>query len=295
MNPQLKLDLDHIVKHAEPLLRELDNKTIFMTGDTGFYGKWMRLALDHAETVIDGMRCIEAHSHRDYRIQDLDPYLGFSRDGCSKYDYLLHFAHDHDSVENNIVGMKRVLDFAVDNKVKKVLFASSGAVDYAQHINTPKGKLGATKLLCEAMGCEYARKHGFDFLISRGYSFVGPMMNLDRFAIGQFIKQGLAGGPIRVENPSAVRSYMHAADLVINLLDLLANGGSCIPHFTGSPKPASFMAVSELVDKVVGVRLIGLGMGYIDIYAPPTETTTRVTIELEEAIARTVNYYRLER
>lgn len=281
MNPQLKLDLDHIITHAEPLLRELDGKCVIITGANGFYGKWV------TKTLMN-------YGHMswfafDTRFEDECPHM----EGGTDY-YLLHFAHDHDSVENNIVGMKRVLDFAVANKVKKVLFASSGAAAKYIDTNTPKGKLGATKLLCEAMGCEYAKKYGFDFLISRGYSFVGPMMNLDRFAIGQFIKQGLAGGPIIVENPGTVRGYLHAADLVISLLDILLRGASCVPHQTGNLRKHTMTEVASLVSDMTGAKWCIMGPGHTDTYVRSHLGDHQVTIGLEEAISRTLTFYRLE-
>jgi len=287
MNPQLKLDLDHIITHAEPLLRELDGKCVALIGFKGFYGSWWHNTISNAEKEL-GIKVATEYCHT--RIQDM------SASPLSRaVDYVLHFAHDHNSVKNNVEGMQNVLDFAVANKVKKVIFASSGAAAQYIDTNTPKGKLGATKLLCEAMGCEYAKKYGFDFLISRGYSFVGPMMNLDRFAIGQFIKQGLAGGPIIVENHCTVRGYMHAADLVISLLNILLRGVSCVPHPSGSAEKYTLLDTAKLVAKEAGTKVVLNGPSrYADTYVRSHLGNHGVTIGLEEAISRTLNYYRLE-
>ncbi len=303
MNSQLKLDLDHIIQHAEPLLRELDGRTIFLTGPTGFYGKWMNQLFERRYPC----RWWNLSS----RVQELVPAKLF--DGC---DYLLHFAHDHTNPINNIVGMQKVLDFAVANGAKKVLYASSGAVYGSNVLDAMKSKAGLieygptgtkevlanTKRFCEALGCQYAKQHGFDFLIARGFSFVGPMMNLDRFAIGNFIRDGLAGGPIKVDSPNTVRSYMHAADLVIWLLTILLRGESCEPYNVGSEDTIPLGAVAQSVSMTCSNRefsKVREGNEPATYYVPDTtkartELGLKVTIELEEAIERTIKYYRDE-
>jgi dTDP-glucose 4,6-dehydratase len=170
-----------------------------------------------------------------------------------------------------VEGTRRALALAREKQASQFLLTSSGAVYGRQppevtHIPedfplTPgqpgirnayaEGKRAAEELCIAASrpdavgGCVHAT-------IARCFAFVGPHLPLDiHFAIGNFIRDALAGGPIRIGGDGTpYRSYLYAADLVEWLLVILLNGQAGRPYNVGSEAAVS---IRELADRVAAV------------------------------------------
>jgi nucleoside-diphosphate-sugar epimerase len=205
---------------------------------------------------------------------------------------------------------------AATEGAQRTLFVSSGAVYGAQpsdlsHVDeecrfgpdplVPGAAYGEGKRLAETL-CGIAAAQGRSVTIARCFAFVGPWLPLDaHFAIGNFIGNALMNAPIEVSGDgTAVRSYLYAADLVVWLVTALLRGQSGRAYNVGSDHAVSVGELARMVGEAyrVPVHIRGAPTGKPPArYVPSVERARRElglrqTVELDDAIARTVAWHR---
>ncbi|MBF0296208.1 MAG: NAD-dependent epimerase/dehydratase family protein [Magnetococcales bacterium] len=281
-------DLDGVLGHTREVWTQLRGSRIFLTGGTGFFGRWLLASLLWANRRLDaGVRAVVMT--RDpagflARFPEAgDPCLTL-HPGDLRYSVLPagHFSHivhaatdskfdqpaEHFQIMDGIVtGTRRLLDFAVHRaEARRLLFVSSGAVygappadgspipethPTAPSTTDPAALVGNAKRLAEQMCTLYHQQFGLEIPIARCFAFVGPHMPMDSyFAIGNFIRDACGEGEeILVKGDgTAVRSYLYAADLAIWLWRLLA-AGETRAYNVGSDHAVSMKELAYFVQK----------------------------------------------
>lgn len=335
-------DLDHILEHTRPLWDELRGERLFITGGTGFFGCWLleslawandRLRLRLQAWVLtrhpDAFRRKAPHlaGHAAIHLHPGD--VRSFEFPTGHFSHVIHAATESSArlnaeqpllmLDTIVAGTRRTLDFATHCSAQRLLLTSSGAVYGRQppelsHI--PEDYAGSPdpldaasayaegKRLAELLCALYARQSGLQVKIGRGFAFVGPYLPLDRhFAVGNFIADGLRGGPIRVlGDGTPYRSYMYAADLVIWLWTILLRGQAGRAYNVGSEDAVSIAELAALVAAAfqpappVNIQQPTVPGRPAERYVPCTrrardELGLQTTIALPEAIRRTVGWY----
>ena len=141
-------DLEHILAHTSGLWEPMRGRNIFVTGGTGFFGRWIlesfaftngRLGLGARMTVLTRnpaafaarAPALAAHPHIRFIRGDVRS-LECGR--SEKYSYIIHAAAEPGSndflgtFDTIVEGTRAVLEFALGAGAERILLASSGAV-----------------------------------------------------------------------------------------------------------------------------------------------------------------------
>ena len=292
---------------------------IFVTGGTGFFGKSILDYLKrHPDFRTGDEWTILSRDPERFRMQnaallDQDRKIGFVAGDVrdfkaeGRYDEIIHAATaavttmaDDEMTSTIVEGTRHVLEFANSSRARKILLTSSGAV-YGPQVApvgedapcNPVTAYGKGKLEAERMCVE----SGLDAKIVRCFAFTGPYLNRDiHYAIGNFIRDCLAGEPIVIKGDGTPRrSYLYADDLVEWLFAVLDRGVSGRPYNVGSPEGLSIREVAERVrtalDAKNDIRVLGAPVPGTppSVYVPDVsravrELGLRVTVGLSAAV-----------
>jgi len=313
-------DLDHVLEHTQGVWEELRGARLFVTGGTGFFGRWMLetllranddLGLDGEATLLTRNPSAFAAAAPHIAGHPAVKLLGgdvtsfeFPSIACT---HVLHMATEtalagsrSSSFDTALRGTSRVLEFAAGSGVRSLLLTSSGAVYGTQPPDCERLDeefQGAPR--ADDLSAGYAHgKRAAEFLcsvaaaetdllvkIARCFAFVGPLLPLDlNFAIGNFIRDAELKDRIEVAGDGTPRrSYLYAADLAIWLWTILASGESGRPYNVGSEADLSIAELARLVADVLnpGIRVQIQGTPVTD--APPKRyvpSTARAAAEL---------------
>lgn len=340
-NP-LAADLDHILSHTDGLWEDLRDKRLFITGGTGFFGCWLLESFAWANEKLDLNASALVLTRNYEAFQENAPHLaanpaikfhiGDVRDFNfpeGEFSHIIHAAATSavatfDNIDPLMTfdiiarGSRHTLDFAAQCQARKFLMVSSGVVYGRQpsgttHISEdysgapdpadPNSFLGESKRAAECLCALYSRRYGIETKIARCFSFVGPYLQLDiHYAIGNFIRDGLNGGPIWIDGDGTPhRSYLYAADLAIWLWTILFKGKSCLAYNVGSEEGVTIAELANMVaqsfKKPVEVRIATAPApnSTPERYVPSTrraqiELGLGQHINLREAIKRTISY-----
>lgn len=292
--PLPKEDLDHVLAHTREHWGEARGKSFFITGGTGFFGMWLletfthindALALGMSATVLTrdpeafAQKAPHLTSRKDLKfirgdIQTFDFPQG-------KFEYIVHAATAASAKLNQenpllmydtiTLGTRRVLQFAEQCGVTKLLLTSSGAVYGKQPsnmLNIPESYLGGPdplspssayaegKRAAEHICSLHSRIHNYECKIARCFAFVGPHLPTNsHFAIGNFLRNAIQGKTISIlGDGTPFRSYLYAADLVTWLWVILLTGKASAAHNVGSEEMVSIRELAEIVQSATSAN-----------------------------------------
>ncbi|MFX1408974.1 MAG: GDP-mannose 4,6-dehydratase [Promethearchaeota archaeon] len=265
----------------------IKNKNILITGGAGFIGTHLVETLmkeGNYITIIDNFNdCYYtgkeenlAEVTNDYEI--LTNYKLIKGDllNDSTYyeinndiDFIFHLAahagvqysmHNAEQVtRNNILGFVNILEFALNQEVKKLVYASSSTVygnpTYTpvdeNHPKNPICPYGLSKLCCEIYADYYFREYSIPITKLRFYSVYGPRGRPD-MVIGKFLNRILQNKELKIYGDGEqLRDFTYISDIVNGLILSSEKKESSGQAFNlGLSNPIS---INQLVDKIYDI------------------------------------------
>lgn len=284
-------DLDLILEHTGPVWDELRGQRLFITGGTGFFGRWLLASLAAANARRDAQVRVVALTRRTEAFRQAAPALaaapwlelwpGDVRSFAfppGHFSHVVHAATDTSTaaaarpaelIATIVDGTRQVLAFAAQAGAAKLLLTSSGAIYGPQpagltHLPEsyggapdpvdPRSAYGQAKRLAEQLcALPHPATPGLETKIARCFAFVGPHLPLDgHFAIGNFIRDALERHVIAVNGDGTpVRSYLYAADLTVWLWTILTRGLPGLPYNVGSDAGVTIAELARTVARTV--------------------------------------------
>jgi UDP-N-acetylglucosamine 4,6-dehydratase len=254
-----------------------DNKVLMITGGTGSFGhtvlkrfldtnvKEIRI-FSRDEKKQEDMRIELANDKVKFYIGDVRDYESISQ-AMVGVDYIFHAAalkqvpscefYPMEAVKTNIVGTENVLNAAIVNNVKRVVFLSTDKAVY------PINAMGISKAMAEKVVVAK----------SRSIPESGPVVCCTRYGnvmasrgsvIPLFIKQMQANDVLTVTDPNMTRFLMSledSVDLVLHAFEHAQQGDIFVQKAPASTLTDLAQALKELFDSNTPVKVIGTRHG----------------------------------
>ncbi len=335
-------ELDEILLTDPNLWKKLRRARLFLTGGSGFFGRWILESILRANDCMGLNISVVALVRNAKRFFQSAPYLS----SCDvlrlvegdirsfdfpegEFSYIVHLATSSDAAIQAadpfglftviVNGTGRVLEFANKCKARRFLFVSSGAVygpqpaeltkipeDYrgAADCTNPQSVYSTAKRASEQLCGLYNSTGRIAVSIARPFAFIGPGMPLNgHFAAGNFIRDGIAGAPIKITGDGTpLRSYLYSADLALWLWKILLDGTPGRAYNVGGKEIVSIQELAQTVANCFSPSLSIITGKRPDHESPPEryipdisraekELGLSVRIPLKEALQRTISWY----
>ncbi len=212
-------------------------------------------------------------------------------------------------LESNLVGSVRMLKTAVERRVRRVVFISSGGTVYGvpqqnpipeTHPTDPICSYGIQKLAIEKYLYLFRELQDLDSVVLRVSNVYGEFQNLERplGAVSHFSHRAVEGKPIEIWGDGTIRrDYIHVDDVVSALLKAMSYSG--IDHIfnIGSGESVSLNQLLDLIGRRVEsdivvtykpARSFDVKENVLDIRRAAKELGWKPSINLEDGLDRII-------
>jgi UDP-glucuronate decarboxylase len=293
-------DLQAIGDRIAPTVAKLGGATLLVTGAAGFLPSYVVDALIYANDhlLTEPCRIIGVDNFATGVPERLGHLQGRSDLALVRHDitealsidepvhYIFHGASiasptwfrrlPLETIDVNVRGTWRLLEFAVGQPLRGFLYLSSSGiygdptvdqVPTSEEFSGNVSPLGLracydeSKRLAETICMTFFRVHGVPVRIARPFNVYGPRLRFDDGrVVPDFIRDAIAGKPITLYSSGNVtRSFCYVTDAVSGLILLLCDGAPGEAYNVGNDEEVTIRQLAETVDEASGK---GLGVSF---------------------------------
>jgi len=289
---------------------------VLVTGGSGFIGTNLILELQN-----QGFEVVNLSNH-DPEIEVETLKIDLTTDNLNPldnhdFDYVVHLAavssiklsqdNEQETMEINVDGTKRLLEYFSGKPIKKFIFMSSVTVYECEKsgqidennimVDESANAYAYSKLLAE-QECEKF-KEKIELLTFRLANAYGPYQKLPKTPnlIPQVISQALNKGEIEIHNGKFARDFIYISDIVrAIILGLKSNLTGT--YNLGTGEPSTVQEIANAIAKELSVEIKDLKLK-IDAPLELVPNITRIKedlgwepeVSLEEGLKKTIKYY----
>lgn len=288
-------DLDKVLAGL-PELEEMAGKSVLVTGCTGLIcSAVVDVLIRWNKTHVDKIKILAAARSEKKVIKRYAPYVAEDWFAFVPYDasatdnhftehsdYIIHGASNAtpgkimkepvETMLDNVLGVKYLLDYAKVSNAKRVLFISSSEV-YGKKENVDSyhpGEYGYIDLLnsrnsysvgkraAETLCVSYADEYGVEAVIARPGHIYGPTASPSDNRVSSAWAYDVAKGKdiVMKSDGAQIRSYCYCLDCASAILKVLLKGQNCQAYNISYPDSViNIRQMAELLAKSSGVKL----------------------------------------
>ncbi len=205
---------------------------------------------------------------------------------------------------SNVIPTLQMLQLAKENKVRRIVYVSSGGAVYGpchrplkeDDSTNPICAYGIHKLAVEKYLHLFYHTWGLDYRILRVSNPYGQGQGLTQGAITQFVSRVAKGDPIEIwGDGSVVRDYVHVEDVVKAIVMAAEYDGPYKVFNVGSGRGHSLLELVSIIGKASGKsvevlfsesRPVDVPVNVLDINRAEKELGWHPTADLEQNIKR---------
>lgn len=279
-----------------PELAELAGRSIMVTGCTGLIcSAVVDVLIRWNETHVDKIKILAAgrsekrvaERFAPYVLKDwflFVPYDASATDNhfSERCDFIIHGASNAapgkimkepvETMLDNVLGMKCLLDYAKESKSRRVLFISSSEVYGKKEGATPfrleeygyidllnsRNSYSVGKRAAETLCVSYADEYGVESVIVRPGHIYGPTATRNDNRVSSAWAYDVSEGKniVMKSDGAQIRSYCYCLDCASAILKVLLRGENCRAYNISNPDSViNIRKMAELLANSAGVQL----------------------------------------
>jgi UDP-glucose 4-epimerase len=215
--------------------------------------------------------------------------------------------------QSNILATLELLNSMVEERVRRIVFISSGGTVYGppqylpideKHPTEPLVSYGVTKLAIEKYLVMYRHLHGIEPVILRVANPYGERQRVEtaQGAVAVFLDRALRDQPIEIWGDGTVsRDYLHVSDVAEAFALALVYSGPHTVFNVSSGRGTSLLELLRIIEQVKGkplavtfkpARPFDVPVSVLDPRLALAELGWKTKIDLDQGIARTAAWMR---